>query len=78
MLDPAVLNRLIDLATVIAIVGVAILALALVEWKIRQTRAWHNRDHRRTQRRINQAANDWPTNVQPIRPPVNHEFDKAA
>lgn len=77
-MDPAVLNRLIDLAIVIGAGGLIILAFALIEWKIRQTQAWHRRHHERTQRRINQAANDWPINVQPIRRPVNLDLDRAA
>lgn len=78
MFDPAVLTRLIDLAAILIGASVLIGAYQLIAWKLRQTRAWQNREHARMQRRILAAANDWPTNVQPIRRPVSLDLDKAA
>lgn len=49
MLDPAVLNRLIDLAIVIAIVAAALLAIHAIRWRIQLEQ---RRRHRQFRRRI--------------------------
>lgn len=74
-MDIAVVNRLIDMACLLIGAATLIGAYQLIVWRFKLE---ERRKHRELRRRINRAAEDWPSNVQVIRRHVNHQFDKAA
>lgn len=52
-MDPAVLNRIIDLAIAISVVAVALLAIHAIRWRIQLE---HRRRHRRFRRRVAECS----------------------